>query len=73
MLIFLIQCLKFANYNIFLGAMKDVATGRHSTVSRKAKIVSNDGSRRTRVSTFSLMDHSVSLIKRLIFHTLKEI
>ena len=49
---FFIQCLTFANFNIFPGAMKNVATGRHSTVSRKAKTVLNVGTRRTGVSTF---------------------
>lgn len=50
---FFIQCLRFANFNIFLSAMKNVATGRHCTVSRKAKIVSNGTNTRTGVSTFS--------------------
>lgn len=39
--------MKFANFNIFLGAMKNVATGRHSIISRKAKIALDGGTRRT--------------------------
>lgn len=67
---FIYSVLEIANFSIFLGAMKNVGTGRCCTVSRKVKTALSSGTARTGVSTFSFMYHSESLIRTLTFQSL---